>query len=141
MLLPVHKRPAMTIHMTTAHLTKEINPMTNVVAFPQRKPKRTVIPVSSWPSWKQELFNQWRDSERWVIHADGARWFNIPHAYAAIMPVAVVVDGEEDVWWSYFVFGARQPRQAWFEPTDAEAAAWDALLRVVERRQKRGLGP
>lgn len=107
--------------------------MSNVIDFPKPKLK----PVDSWPEWKRSLFDQWRNSDSWVLTGKG-RWFNVPRFYAAIFPVTVVGDdGEDEAWWSYSVHGAPEPEMTWFEPTEAEWAAWDALVTLAEARAKR----
>jgi hypothetical protein len=108
--------------------------MSNVVAFPKRK----ISPRDTWPKWKEELFGQWHDSERWVVAAKGARWLNVPRYIVSIYPVTVEGDdGEDEGWWTYSIHGAPEPDEAWFDPAEAEHAAWLALTDMIERRARR----
>lgn len=114
--------------------------MGEVIAFRPRiqpEPARKLNPPP--PPWRRALIDLWMDEANWRSRPDGGKWFTAPRHQVSIFPVPGIREdnGQEDVWWSFCVWGEVGCDEVWWEPAMAEFAAWEALIEVVKRRMKR----
>jgi hypothetical protein len=116
-----------------------------IIPFPRPKQEPT-------PEWRQALMKLFWDERNWHVFRDGSKRLALsPGRYVSVvtMPVTLLGDddndaeairiammfGETELWWSFSLHGGPHLDDVWKERPEAEGAAWEALLRVEERRQ------
>jgi hypothetical protein len=116
--------------------------MGEVIAFRLRhepEPVRQPGPVRKLrpppPPWRRKLIDLWMDEANWEVREDGGKTFTALGHEVTIF--AASVPNDDDLWWSFFISGEMGCRMAWWEPAEAEFAAWEALITMVKRRMKR----
>lgn len=104
------------------------------VIIPFQKPKQ-----EQTPAWRQDLMKRFWDEKHWCVFPDGSKRLALtPGRYVSVvtMPVGIIYDDsvEGELWWSFSLHGGEHLDDVWRERADAEQAAWEALLRVEEKR-------
>jgi hypothetical protein len=121
---------------------------TMAVIIPFPKPKQEPM-----PEWRQVLMKLFWDEGNWRVFPDGSkRLALIPRGrYVSVVAMSFTLIGGDDndaeaigaamrfgetaLWWSFSLHGGEHLDDVWEERADAEQAAWEALLRVEERRR------
>jgi hypothetical protein len=118
------------------HLTMEVTMGTVIEFRPRLQPEAKPKPAA--PPWKRRLWEQWNNPANWETDENGVRRFSSgPRFHAIIYPET---EKGYEGYWGFKVFdgpaSAAVSEFAWCFDDIAEGAAWEALVELVEKRER-----
>jgi hypothetical protein len=122
--------------IVTATPDKGEDRMAVIIPFPKPKQEPT-------PAWRQDLMKLFWDERNWFVFPDGSKRLALtPGRYVSVVSVVTAYvwsdDGEHidkvERGWRFYLHGDQRADVVWGKRKDAEQAAWQALVRVEEKR-------